>query len=154
MLQYSCQQPRPNLFAASSVCDIVSLGPPASDGRPRVPVTHVEPPGPGERTGQYTYQASAFALWVDDLIEEQSATPSTNSAKPAMELVNVDQGRFWGGDLSLEHQLTTTVAHSHSLGVVMGEVQDGASITPSRRASPLQGRHRLAQQWSKSGGVR
>ena len=50
-----------------------------------------------------------------------------------MELVNVDQGRFWGGDLSLEHQLTTTVAHSHSLGVVMGEVQDGASITPSRR---------------------
>ena len=110
--------------------------------------------GSKRRTGQYTYQVSAFALWVDDLIEEQSATPSTNSAKPAMELVNVDQGRFWGGDLSLEHQLTTTVAHSHSLGVVMGEVQDGASITPSRRFSPLQGGIAWRSSGAKSGGVR
>ena len=48
--------------------------------------------GSKRRTGQYTYQVSAFALWVDDLIEEQSATPSTNSAKPAMELSTSTKG--------------------------------------------------------------
>ena len=147
-LSLSASSRAPNLFELFYTGDIGSFYQQAT-GDLGLQSSRMIELGSKRRTGQYTYQVSAFALWVDDLIEEQSATPSTNSAKPAMELVNVDQGRFWGGDLSLEHQLTTTVAHSHSLGLVMGEVQDGASITPSRRASPLQGRHRLAQQWSK-----
>ncbi len=105
--------------------------------------------GSKKRTGSLSYQVSAFGLWVDQLIEEQRATPTTMSVKPAVALVNVDQGRFWGGDLGVQHQVTAAIAHSHHVGWVLGEVEDQGSVTPSRRASPLQGRHRLAQKWSK-----
>ena len=147
-LSLSTSARAPNLFELFYTGDTGSFYQQAPDSLALQSAKTVEL-GSKKRSGRLSYQASLFAMWVDELLEEQLTLARTQSSKPAVSLTNLDQGRFYGADLGLEHQLTPSIVHGHQLGLVLAEVEDQGSVHASRRSAPLQGRHTLKQRWNK-----
>jgi outer membrane receptor protein involved in Fe transport len=106
--------------------------------------------GSKRRSGALTYQGSLFGLFISDLLEEQLGAVIAGNNKPVIRLANVDQGRFFGGDLGIQHKINDTLSQGHQLGVVIGEIEDQGRVHVSRRSAPLQGRHTLRQKWTKT----